>query len=93
MFPYVINNLTFCGTVYEMNLLPLSDVSFGQARCFLNFRNVGITVESWTILNIVALLELATLLLGTSMQNFPLALLSAVLYIPPSLWIVPTRSR
>jgi hypothetical protein len=60
---------------------------------FLYFRNVGTTVESWTILNIVALLELATLLLGTSLQNFSLALLSAVLYVPPGLWIVPTRSR
>jgi hypothetical protein len=60
---------------------------------FHHFRHVGATVESWTILNIVALLELATLLLCTSMQNFSLALLSAVLYIPPSLWMVPTQSR
>lgn len=56
-------------------------------------RNVGTTVESLTILNIVALLELATLLLCTSMQNFSLALLSAVLYVPPGLWMVPTQSR
>ncbi|XP_069676493.1 glycosylphosphatidylinositol anchor attachment 1 protein [Periplaneta americana] len=55
--------------------------------------NVGSTVESWTLLNIVALLELGTLLLCISMQNFSLALLSAVLYVPPGLWMVPTRNR
>jgi hypothetical protein len=60
---------------------------------FFHFRNVGTTVESLTILNIVALLELATLLLCTSMQNFSLALLSAVFYVPPGLWMVPTQSR
>jgi hypothetical protein len=60
---------------------------------FFLFRNVGRTVESWNILNIVALLELATILLCTSMQNFSLALLSAVLYVPPGLWMVPTQNR
>ncbi|PSN54175.1 Glycosylphosphatidylinositol anchor attachment 1 protein [Blattella germanica] len=58
-----------------------------------SYKNVGSTPESWTLLNIVALLELATLLLCTSMQNFSLALLSAVLYVPPGLWMTPTRNR
>lgn len=53
----------------------------------------GATVESWTVLNIVTLLELATLLLCTSLQNFSLALLSTVMYVPPGLWMAPTRNR
>lgn len=55
--------------------------------------NVGNTTESWTLLNIVALLELFTLLLCTSLQNFSLALLSAFLYVPPGLWMAPKKNR
>jgi hypothetical protein len=59
----------------------------------LLFHSVGATAESWTVLNIVALLELATLLLCTSLQNFSLALLSTVIYVPPGLWMAPTQNR
>ncbi|KDR22254.1 glycosylphosphatidylinositol anchor attachment 1 protein [Zootermopsis nevadensis] len=56
-------------------------------------RHIGRTVESRSIFNIVALLELATILLCTSMQNFSLALLSAVVYVPSGLLMVPTQNR
>jgi len=66
---------------------------FGEAMFYLFFHSVGATAESWTVLNIVALLELATLLLCTSLQNFSLALLSTVIYVPPGLWMAPTQNR
>ncbi|GFG36725.1 hypothetical protein Cfor_00879 [Coptotermes formosanus] len=67
-------------------------ISLGYLFCLL-FSSVGATVESWPVLNIVALLELATLMLCTSLQNFSLALLSTVVYVPPGLWMAPTRNR
>nr|CAD7265801.1 unnamed protein product [Timema shepardi] len=55
--------------------------------------SIGGNMESWTLLNIVALLELATLLLAVSMQNFSLALLAATIYTPPALWMTPAKNR
>ncbi|XP_054287741.1 glycosylphosphatidylinositol anchor attachment 1 protein-like [Macrosteles quadrilineatus] len=39
------------------------------------------------LLNIVALLELATLLVAVSLTNFSLALITGLLYLPPTLWV------
>nr|CAD7460574.1 unnamed protein product [Timema tahoe] len=55
--------------------------------------SIGGNMESWTLLNIVALLELATLLLAVSMHNFSLALLAAAIYAPPALWMTPAKNR
>nr|CAD7409168.1 unnamed protein product [Timema poppensis] len=54
--------------------------------------SIGGNMESWTLLNIVALLELATLLLAVSMHNFSLALLAATIYTPPALWMTPAKN-
>ncbi|XP_063237453.1 glycosylphosphatidylinositol anchor attachment 1 protein [Bacillus rossius redtenbacheri] len=51
------------------------------------------TEDSWTLLYIVALLELATLLLAVAVHNFSLALVTAVLYVPCALGAAPARSR
>lgn len=48
------------------------------------------TPESYVLLLIVALLELATLLLAVAMHNFSLSLFTATLYVPPVLWLSPT---
>lgn len=47
----------------------------------------------WTLLNILALLELATLLLAVAMHNFSLAFITGVIYILPALWIQPNNNR
>ncbi|XP_071447710.1 glycosylphosphatidylinositol anchor attachment 1 protein [Hetaerina americana] len=52
-----------------------------------------LTPEWAPFVNIVALLELSTMLLAVSMHNFSLALICAVIYVPPALWIAPTRNR
>ncbi|XP_046385153.1 glycosylphosphatidylinositol anchor attachment 1 protein [Ischnura elegans] len=51
------------------------------------------TPEWAPFVNIAALLELSTMLLAVSMHNFSLALICAVIYVPPALWIAPTRNR
>ncbi|XP_066999690.1 glycosylphosphatidylinositol anchor attachment 1 protein [Anabrus simplex] len=57
---------------------------------FITARNISCSAEACSLLNIVALLELATLLLAVSMHNFSLAMLCATLYVPAALWIGPS---
>uniref|UniRef100_A0A1B6GEY6 GPI-anchor transamidase component GPAA1 n=1 Tax=Cuerna arida TaxID=1464854 RepID=A0A1B6GEY6_9HEMI len=45
------------------------------------------------LLNILALLELATLLVAVSLTNFSLAFITGVLYLPPVLWIRSSNNR
>ncbi|XP_075223824.1 glycosylphosphatidylinositol anchor attachment 1 [Lycorma delicatula] len=49
--------------------------------------------HQWVLLNIIALLELATVLLAVGMNNFSLAFLVATIYVPPALWLQPTSNR
>lgn len=45
------------------------------------------------LLNILVLLELATLLVAVSLTNFSLAFIAAVIYVPPILWIQSSNNR
>lgn len=51
------------------------------------------TDNQWVLLNIIALLELATVLLAVGMNNFSLAFLTAVIYVPPALWLQSSNNR
>lgn len=54
-------------------------------------RLVGQQYKSCSLLNIAALLELATLLLAVGMHNFSLSFIIATLYVPVALTIGPTQ--
>ncbi|XP_049835357.1 glycosylphosphatidylinositol anchor attachment 1 protein [Schistocerca gregaria] len=66
---------------YSLVLLPLPAFD----------RVVGQQFKSCSLLNIAALLELATLLLAVGMHNFSLSFILATLYVPVALSVSPTK--
>ncbi|XP_012253852.2 glycosylphosphatidylinositol anchor attachment 1 protein [Athalia rosae] len=67
----------------------LTTLIFLATLCFKRQR----TYETASLLYVVALIELATMLLCIAMHNFSLALLAAILYVPAALSVIPRKGN
>ncbi|XP_046738972.1 glycosylphosphatidylinositol anchor attachment 1 protein isoform X1 [Diprion similis] len=73
----------------SLGLLFLTILMFIGTLCFERHK----TYESASLLYVIALIELATMLLCISMHNFSLALVTAVVYVPAALTVIPKKGN